>query len=325
MSDDSISEGRDLTLILRTDLDTHILPNNDKNRTILQCKSISSILKNSTNPSSLSPSLKIFLDSLKIDYNPEVNHSYSEEIQVVEIQKSVPIYTYINSYNPFIIIKCNRITTYYVDNYMFSLLTHPEQFEEEYGIRSVIIKHRNKQFSLNDDVRLRLGDKIDISTFEEFINRVSNIYKGEAHRTTEKLHFKRIMIYVLISGCFLILVVFMLVMAFVFDQLLFDYDEGLGFWIKLVLFVLLLILLLYFCIRNLINALYVEPQIRKFNRLMNMVQSYPQLQDFLETWNKYVFVPKGLYVYIPLNIKYIHVILDLGKEIKFQNHAVNNE
>jgi hypothetical protein len=326
MVDHSMTSINDCTLTLKADSEAPFLTrmsSNERNLTLIPNLSLSTIINK--NSSSISTSLKQFFKTHNIDYNTthpmsrDTPGSYHQSL-IIEIEK--PIKTYINTYKHLIIIKCNRVTTYYVNNYVFSALTNPERFEADFKIPNLVFKPRLKTgFSINDTTCTQLSSKFDPNVIRKFFESVNAFMLSKSNQEVKE-HNNNARRYYLITGLVLFaLFAGLTISAFIFDDVIFDSD-GVGLWVKIILFLLLLIVLFYFILRNFFNAFYVQGELLKFNLLEDRVKIYPDVNECLEIWNKFVFLPEKIYVVIPVSFDYMQFIFDATKEIKIENHVI---
>jgi hypothetical protein len=292
---------------------------NGKPLNILTSFNLSSIKKDQ---STVTKSFQKIFNNLTINANPEYDINITtENTQQIEVSLEEPYETHFSDHNPLIIIRCKKVTTYYVDNYMFSVLTHPESFEQDFGVPSVFIKPRCNGYNIKDFSSTIIGERLDTPTLNRFVENLNEIYITEEIKEISELHVKKVARHLIISAVFLVVAILLFVLAFTIDDLLFKTDGGVAeFWIKLVFFLLILLLILYFFFKYMNRALIVEPQNKRFNVLNSRVENYENIQDYLDNWNKYIFLEKKFYVSIPLNFEYVHVVLDITKDVRIKNH-----
>jgi hypothetical protein len=323
MSNTSLdNNNQSYTLPDNSDIESPILSKVEiSNIIIIPSFNLSTILQRSQ---TISKSLKKFASSLQIDINTEVSID-GFSVQVVEINTETPSNIYINNYKPLCIIKCNKVTTYFIDQYIFSVLTNPYDFEREYQIPSIFIEPGKKGFAVEDLTNSIIAERLEADVINKFTFCVNELYNDtEMNYIQKRLRKRKVRSLVIcITAGFIILA--MVLFAIVFNELLFDDDQGTGFWIKLIFFFIFLVILVYLLVRNLIYMAFVYPQLEKYEILSHRATVVDTLQECLETWNRYVFIPKNLFVTIPLNFQYLHVILDLTKEIRIQNHSIGND
>jgi hypothetical protein len=284
-----------------------------KHYTILPTIEISSIIKNQ---STFSESFKKFIG---IEFNINLQQLI-QEISVVRIKRDVLIKTYQHKTKPFAFKSCKNITTYFIDLYIFSVYTNPKVVTEEYGIPSIFITPTVLGFNLNNIPEDFIC--LDRSTLVEFIGGINKLYLDEGTIEIQRKYRRRKIFGLAIVASSLVVAVLLIVLGVVFHGLVFGgfYNNILGFWIKMVIFVVIIALMIYLSFRNFRQVYYKQPPLKEYNILSSRVHTYLKLEEYMEIWNKFIFLPRKVFVTIPLNFQYLHIMLDISKEVKFEHH-----
>jgi hypothetical protein len=286
--------------------------------TVLQQLDLSEIAKNTS--SDVGVSVKNILPRFQID-NTNIEE-FPKERKVVVIKKRNPIRVYQHTNRPLAIVKCQNITTYFIDLYVFSLYTDPVKILHDHNVPSVIVKPGKNGFD-SHALLGQVGLQLDKPTIMEFVNNINKMYKSDRIVTLDERFAKRRLLGLFITLSSLALIIALIILCINFNDVFFS-TEDMGFWLKLALFIIVLLLLGYFCLKNFLNVFKVLPRNKEYNELSIRVTVYPELEDFLETWNKFIFIPKKLFVTVPPNFEYIHFLLDISNEVKLEHHTVND-
>jgi hypothetical protein len=245
--------------------------------------------------------------------------STTEAIESVTIPRTQPFYRLSSSYKPFSIIRCRNITTYVLNKCIFSVLTNPKQTAQEYQLQSFFIFPKDDVYNsseLNEKLIRYQVSSIDLFRFIEGVNDFSNdekIHEINASFANKKL--KNILVGVVLF----VLILSILLISIFWDTFLPEL-EGVSFIIQFLTFILLILVLSFLKIKMFINAYYKIPQLKTYSVLSHKYEKRMKLNEFVDNWNKTVFMPKALLVSIPITIEYIHVVLDPTKEIQVEHH-----
>jgi hypothetical protein len=314
LNDNIILESENPNTLLTTNIHD-CTTTKDKHYTMLPTVDLSSIIKL---PNTFSNSIKNFFIGIDININPEYSN---EEICVKVIKKNTAITTYIHESKPYAFKKCKNITTYFVNLYLFSVYTDPIAVSKAYNMPSIFLTPHANGF---DHANLVQDFGLDRSTIREFFDGINKMYLDEHIVAIDKSYQKKksLGLFLLISSTFL--VVLLVVLGFAFHDLCFSTDHW-GFWIKLAMFIFINFLLIYIFLRNVKDLIYIQPELKKYNVLSWRVQSYPMLEEYIEIWNKYIFIPRKVFVTVPPNYQYIHFLLDITTEVKLEHHILTDE
>ena len=199
-------------------------------------------------------------------------------------------------YQNYSYVICPNITTTWLKSYGgFSYLTSYSNDENNY-----FFPLTNEGFKL--DITWTDQDtkfKVSREKLSQFIYDLNNEFKIPEYIYKAKSKFKiRNLIFLFFAILALILVIL---------QLIFYYSGG---WIITIIVALISMVGLFF-------NYWREYQIELDE---NLISNTNGVENFLENWNVQYFIPNGLYVMAPRNLKYLQFVFDTNLKLIIQNH-----
>jgi len=196
-------------------------------------------------------------------------------------------------------VVCDNVTTMWINRFGFSFLTKPSNDENNFFLPL----HREEGFQITDwseDKTKNLITRELMTNFVDQFNDTSEIVKILKYRSP-----KRVLLW------FLPLIILILFCAYLMHYR--DPYEIKDIAICLFVCVVLSMLVL---VRYLAKMGTWE---RDEN--MEILELLPKIGPFISHWNENLFLPRGLYVIVPLNLRYIQFVLDRKVKFTLKDHA----
>jgi hypothetical protein len=222
-----------------------------------------------------------------------------------KICKEEPFYNFTSINLAYAMVKCKVITTCFIENNIFSYFTNPDVVDRNFGLNSLFIFPGFNGFNIEDFFEKLQNSKeliIFVNNLNEYFNdkeitQIRNIFKAKI--------LKRILLSILLLT---ILVIFF-ILVFIYDEYI-NEQLGISNIVIILTILILLTLVLFIIIQLLISAIVKLPQNRDFLILKQRLKNQEQLETFITEWNNRLFKPNQMKVFIPVNFKYIHLLLD---------------
>jgi hypothetical protein len=250
----------------------------------------------------------------------------------ITYKRKKPIYYFLSKYRSYCIIKCELITTFFLDNYVWSIFTNPKLKEKDGKIccKYVVLNKKKLEFEIDEYTidNLDLDDnlvqkKIDRFKFKEFIIGVNQIFrKQEFLNILKKFKKKKILG---LSKCCVCFVIMKCIIFFSIINHFFKSSEGEDnniFWFKILGFILFIAVIILLFIKNLYSALVETSQMKKFEVLEFHVKNFNNIEEYFEKWNIEFWIPSGICISCPVSLDYIQFSLDPFIDIELQHHEI---
>jgi hypothetical protein len=236
------------------------------------------------------------------------------------ILKDEPTYKFKSNTKPYSIIQCKKLTTYYIDNHIFSNFTTPENVDNCYNFKSLFLYPKPDGFDICDFiVNQRVAD-IDLEVLKIFLVGLNSLYNNK-YITILRLKYNRKFQYYVILALIDIFIMFgIFAFIFIYDTEIIEI-LNINF---LILFLIMFMFLLIFAailIRLFLKGLLALPHSRDYYILQYRLQTLTQLENYVNSWNKTVFLQKNMLISIPVNYKYIHILLE-PVELLLEHHGI---
>jgi hypothetical protein len=237
------------------------------------------------------------------------------------IHKDEPNYFTNSSIKSYSIIQCPKITTYYVDNYIFSNFTNPSAIQKFYDFKSFFIHQKDRLFNVADFIGNEITGKFDFNVLNTFLVGLNNLLNSSRVVEIVTKYKRKSLINILLIHLVLLVMVLTFILVFIYD---FEILQALKINYLILFLVMFLLLLLFVSLLvRLFFQVFSIPQSRDYIILQYRLESLSTLKDYIDSWNRTVFLPKFTLISVPVNLKYIHVLLE-PIEILLEHHEYNN-
>jgi hypothetical protein len=256
-------------------------------------------------------------------------------LKKITYKRKKPFNYFLSKYRSYCIVKCEVITTFFVDNYVWSMFTNPKQRENDENIscRYLIINKETFEFEVNSFTvdNLDLDDNlvkkpIDRTKFMEFMQGINQVFrKNEFFEILENFKNKRL-IYLLLCLVLFIIMISLTVFAFMnnFFAPANDPEDISVLWMCIIFFSVALAALILLFIKFLYSAIVETSQIKQYRILEFHVKNFNEIENYFEKWNVDLWIPNGIYVSCPVTLEYIQFSLDPFRDIELQHHEIGN-
>jgi hypothetical protein len=259
------------------------------------------------------------------------NNENNYESKLIFNKNSPPDSIYKSKYNNYHIIKCNLITTIFVDNFIFSLFTNPSQVEK---INCLFLENKNLNFKVNEEFLNILKNKkfsLDYAKNIEFIAGVNDMFNTsdyiQINSDFYRKKLKNIIYCVLVSFIFLLLgFVNFKYNFFLLNET--DDDDTIPTssnkfkWILFSIVSLVLVLLFFLIIRFIFKIVIKLKDKKQYELLKYHVKQFNNLEEYFQTWNVNYFLQNEVYVTSPATLDYIQFNFHPFQEIELQHHEL---
>lgn len=246
----------------------------------------------------------------KLENNGEIIDPYGFNInmctttdQIINVSKpNVSFYD-----NHYAFVKCDIITTFWVKHTGFSYLNNPENTDDNFFLplsdSGLTMDFWNEKVTKN---------KISMQTMITFVEQFNNEINDNKEIINKKQNLlKKTRLFFIFSICFFLVSITFLVFLI---RTFFNFDEEklivliIGFLISLLGFFILIFMSI---IKN-----------RKTEYILNkyIYLNYQDMGKFIKKWNNEKFLPTGIYVLVPINLKYVQFVLDKNIRFCLSNH-----
>jgi hypothetical protein len=239
-----------------------------------------------------------------------------------------PLKIFVSKKLHYLYIRCEIITTYFINSYVFSLFTDPKEIEnsKEVNCKFLLSSTKDKnpkydRFNYND-INF---DNLDVLKLTQFIKELNSFFHSPGYVNIFRKNYKRKVIYYSIFT--LMIISFILIIVISCVEGLFDKATGreYNFWLIVIAIFILEAILLYSSIRLFFYAFSVLNEIRKYEIFLFHLKDYHNIEAFFAKWNFEFFLLNGVFVTCPLNLEYIQFNFDPSNEIVLEHHDVNEE
>lgn len=265
-------------------------------------------------------------ETYKENNNNNLNDGLIFKLNKVVFETQDPNYFYLSKKSNYGIIKCNVITTYFVDNYVFSHFTNFSEIEETSNGNYLFLqskKKSRKMFTIDPDFITKFNSRstYDEDKFSDFLNGVNiNFVSEEYGKITQKYKYLKIKSLTLII--FLILLISIIsILAFGFDFFMTLNSESICVLV-FIFTLIILFLLLGFTLRYVLYICIYYNNMEFYEKLQFHISKAKEVEQYFADWNKDYFINKGLIVSTPVNLDYILINFNAMEEIELANHEI---
>lgn len=267
-----------------------------------------------------------------------------EKVRIINFKKITykrkkPTNYFLSKYSSYCIIKCEIITTFFLDNYVWSIFSNPKLKEKDSNmrVRFVILNKKNMQFEVDEHTvdNLELDDNllqknIDRGKFKEFILGVEKFFTKPDFLLILKNNKRKKVVN--LSKCFLCLILMVCIIIFSIMDKIFNYavsepsvadEDNSNFWLKILFFILFIGILILLIVKYLYCAIVEVAQLKLSQILDYHVKNFKNVEEYFENWNVEFWIPHGISVGCPVSLDYIQFNLDPFIDIELQHHEIS--
>jgi hypothetical protein len=326
-------EERDKVEAIKFEVSTSNIPSDKSRPQIINNMSLSSIRNTRTNFLSDS-SANFNISSLKkIDskMSPLANYSRLDSTQKIIFQREAPTAFFVSKYREFCAIKCNIITTYFIQNFIFSLFTNPKSIEKFEGCRmkfflaNVNAKEHEDFFNSHEII---FGENIiqpslDQKILHSFICEVNSFFKDpEFIKIHQAIKKKKLIFYIL---TLVLTIAFILIISLSAAFGVFQSDDGENptkYWIVIIIIFAVEAILLYVILRAFLFAFVITNEILRYDILNYHLKNFHNIEATFLKWNEQFFLKNNIFVSCPVNLEYLQFNLEPTKEVVLEHHEL---
>lgn len=267
--------------------------------------------------------LKTFLN-VDQNANMEKYSSLGSDRSVVQvtIPKEMPTLKFVSIYKPLLVVKCNRITTCYIDNYIFSLFSHPKDTENIEDIRLFVMSPSNCNYDVNDLLKNEEIAKIDNESLAEFLKWINKRLNNTEFLHLLKKHNKKSTKNLIVFISLIAFLLFLLIILFILGMQFFEMSTA-RFWVTFAISFIIIFIFGFYCVKYYLKNRRKYKELKLYNTIKHRLGSFEEIEDYLEVWNVNVFVPNGIFVTCPVTLEYLQFSLDVSKELLLEHHEIS--
>lgn len=141
--------------------------------------------------------------------NSEKLREEFSEIETITVKKNKPETFFLSKMRDFCKIKCNVITTYFVDNVVFSQFTNPKSIKEVFPIVCYFFIPNTLQYNIEEICEKVNIEKLQLSEFIEGVNslisndKITEFYSDSYKRKRNKITYAVLCILLILVGIYL--------------------------------------------------------------------------------------------------------------------------
>ena len=214
-------------------------------------------------------------------------------------------------YNKFSYVKCPNITTSWVDSYGFSYLTAFNNDQNYYFApltdTGVSMSAWNESLTKN---------KVTREKMTEFIFQVNSQFNlAETVKKAKSVSKKRL----ICSSIFSIITLIVFIVS-IYLWILGVFQHN---YVGIIILTLIWSFSFVCCLMSGVYAIFncSSEGFKNYEIDKNIINSTQNMENFLNIWNNQYFLPNGLYVMAPRNLKYIQFVLDSNINFSVENHS----
>jgi hypothetical protein len=240
-----------------------------------------------------------------------------------------PISYFLSKENNFGIIKCENITTYFVDSFMFSQFTSPKNIEKDSQVNCMfLVKDKEKNlFILDQDsmAQLNYRAKKDLQRdrVSEFIHELNFIMNESKYLEILKKFKCSKINYSLICFFLLFVIISLFIVGLKYDFFL---PEEIQIKWSYVYYVILLVcefFLIYFFFKLILHTFFIIENIRLYEILKYHLDRFDFVEKFFTEWNMKYFIDEGIFLTAPATIDYLQFNFSPEQEIELEHHDID--
>lgn len=248
---------------------------------------------------------------------------------IVIFDKKKPYSYFLSKESNFGVIKCENITTFFVDKFMFSQFTSPKNIEKDNRVNCMFLeKDREKNlFFLDKDsmAELNFKSKKDLQRdrVSEFIHELNFLMNESNYLVVlKKFQCKKIN-YSLVCFFLLFIIISLFIVGIKYDFFL---PEEIQIKWSYVYYVILLIcefLLIYYFFKLFFHTFFVIENIRLYEIQKYHLDKFEFVEKFFTEWNMKYFIDEGIFLTAPPTIDYLQFNFNPEQEIELEHHDID--
>jgi len=241
---------------------------------------------------------------IRSPYQP--NHFINQNCVTHIVRKLNPSESFNTS--SFAKVRCDNITTMWVDSIGFSYLTTTANDQNYF-----FLPQKEKGFDLEGWDDSNTNYKINRNQISNFVGEINNVFNNGNHVEEATLKYKRSF-----KKCLSLFIVSMLI--FIVSFLFFLLKKFPRF--KTLFIIVFPISLFLSCIfLSFLLIYYFSNAFKIYERTKAILTHTTDVERILNNWNFQVFLPCGLYVIIPRNLAYIQFVLHSNIRFLMEDHS----
>ena len=219
----------------------------------------------------------------------------------------------------FEIAKSSIVTTYVINDMMYSQFTNPKDIQSDQRVRVFILERDTNDdkliYDINDILSTLCMESENAKNVNDFLTGMNNFFNDNSYlQIKNKNHRNKL--FLLISIIFFLFIVISTVSYITYTIFVSSFTT-MSLLSSSTLIVLFILLSLYQY--NSLKNIHIYST---FNIISYMVMNYATYVNYVESWNRSIFLSNRIRVSIPLTIDYILFNLDLYQDIKIKHNVL---
>jgi len=243
--------------------------------------------------------------------NPPIQPNIFNHNSVTHVVKITPPTQRYQS-NEFALVRCKNITTSWIASYGYSYLN-----EYANDINYCFLTRQDNGFDVNQWSETLTRSKVNKQQMTDFLYQVNTNGELAAKtvRAKQNVSSKR-------TTCCSLFVLSFLAFVACITMYIMNLSNYRNYSVPLSILLMLgyVFCLVICCTTGFISLFYMSDKAKDYFLDKEIISNISTMENLINDWNNKVFIPNGLYVMAPLNLKYLQFVLDSNVKFVMENH-----